>query len=153
MMCFKKMNIQAVFQIGRVLPFVLLLAVGCGQSNPLARQAVSGHVTFDGAPLDQGTISFSPEAKGSVGGGATVKNGVYAIPAVQGLPPGKYIVRINSIVPNTAGKAKMSSVPTVDGPNGPGIERIAAAYNMASKITIEVVAGRSSEFSFEAKSK
>lgn len=152
MMCFKKMNIQAVFQTGRVLPFVLLLAVGCGQSNPLARQAVSGRVTFDGVPLDQGTISFSPETKGSVGGGATVKNGVYAIAAAQGLPPGKYTVRINSIVPNAV-KAKMSSVPTVDGPNGPGIERIAAAYNMASKITVEVVAGRSSEFSFDAKSK
>lgn len=136
-----------------ISPLLLAVVFGCGQGNPLGRQAVNGQVTLDGAPLDQGTVSFSPESKGSVGGGATVKNGEFSIPAAQGLPPGKYVVRINSTVRNPAAKAKLSSVPTPNDAAGPGIERVAPAFNRASKILVEVVAGHSAEFSFAAKSK
>ncbi len=152
MMCFSNMKYSYTFSIFWAL-LTLVVVGGCGQGNPLGRQAISGHVTFDGAPLDQGTISFSPEAKGSVGGGATVKDGAFSIPAAQGLPPGKYIVRINSTIRNPAAKSQLSSVPTPNDPSGPGIERIAPAFNRASKIVVEVAAGGSSEFSFDAKSK
>lgn len=135
------------------LLLLLAFVVGCGQRDPLGRQAVSGKVALDGAALDQGTITFNPESKRGVGSGTVIKNGLYAIPAARGLPPGKYTVRMNSTAPNPAATGHLSSVPTATGNDGPGIERIPPDYNVASKIVIEVVADQSSEFNFDARSK
>jgi hypothetical protein len=62
-------------------------------------------------------------------------------------------MRINSAVSDPARKAKSSSIsgPTIG--DVPGIERIAPAYNAASTIEVEVVAGHAAEFNFDAKSK
>jgi hypothetical protein len=129
--------------------FLLVLLAGCGPRNPLGRQAIAGRVTLDGEPLDQGTVGFSPTAAHGVTSGAMVQNGRFAISAQKGLPPGKYVVRINSA------KAAMTKNP--DAPPGagiaPGIERIAPVYNDASTVTIDVVAGRPADFQFDAKSK
>src|SRR5688572_116279 len=80
--------------------FSLCLAVvllpGCGGSDGPERYAVSGSVTLDGQPLDSGSILFGPEGDGGNGGGATITNGEYSIPADSGLVAGKYRVRITS---------------------------------------------------------
>lgn len=77
----------------------LLLASGCGESDPLNRQAVSGKITMDGEPLAEGTVEFTPVNNG-VPSGATVKDGVFTIPAEKGLPPGDYVVRVSAANPS-----------------------------------------------------
>jgi hypothetical protein len=123
--------------------FILLVGIlGCGRGNPLARQAISGHVTIDGAALDQGMIEFSPESGRGIASGAPVKDGAYSIPTAKGLPPGKYVVRINSTVLDPSKKDGIT-----------GIERLAPTYNVQSKIVVEVVAGGTTTFDFQTKSK
>jgi hypothetical protein len=141
---------------------ILLAAVtvGCGRGNPLGRQAISGKVTLDDALLDYGTIMFGPQAPGGVSSGAVVTNGMYSIPTSQGLPPGKYLVHIASTAPNPKDTDRPADNASPEhkgmpgpGPAGlPGIDRIAPAYNVQSKIVIEVVAGQEGKFNFDVSS-
>ncbi|MCA8997235.1 MAG: carboxypeptidase regulatory-like domain-containing protein [Planctomycetaceae bacterium] len=73
--------------------------MGCGNSDPLNRQAVSGKITLDGQPLNNGTIEFTPVENGNPSG-ASIQNGEFSIPSEKGLPPGDYIVRISASDPN-----------------------------------------------------
>ena len=131
---------------------VLCLVVtwcGCGPGNPLGRRAISGSVTLDGAPLDQGSIQFSPQQQqGGVGSGAVISNGGYTIAADKGLPPGKYLVRIFS--------AEQPDVPVPKGPPGsvpipPATERIPPEYNANSDKIVEVTAAGSNQFDFDIR--
>lgn len=66
-------------QVALVASCVALLAVvGCGGGSDVTRYDVSGTVTFDGAPVPAGTITFLP-ASGNTGpgGSATIKDGKY----------------------------------------------------------------------------
>lgn len=74
---------------------LLLLAVGCGKTDPLNRQAVSGKITLNGEPLKAGTIEFAPVENGT-SSGASISQGEYSIPQPKGLPVGEYIVRISA---------------------------------------------------------
>ncbi len=121
--------------------------VGCNK-NPLGRLAVSGRITLDGKPLDKGTIEFRPQAGGaSVGSGGVITNGAFAIPTLQGLPPGKYDVRIFS------GRPDDSPLPegVPPGVNRPWIERIPARYNVQTTLVAEVSASGSNTFNFDLK--
>ena len=140
--------------ISRASWLILLLPVivGCGPGNPLGRQAVGGKVTLDGAPLDNGTISFSPESGAGVSSGTVVKDGRYSIDAAKGLPPGKYLVRINATVLDSADPGRKTGVASLMQAGMPGIERIAPTYNWQSKIVVEVVGGKQSKFDFDTKS-
>ena len=64
---------------------------GCGDG----RLGVSGKVTVNGTPIENGTINFRP-AKGTKGNsaGAGITNGEYKVPSDKGLKPGTYIVTI-----------------------------------------------------------
>ncbi|WP_425618206.1 hypothetical protein NA78x_001905 [Anatilimnocola sp. NA78] len=78
------------------LSFVLIGAAlfafaGCG-SSPL--NSISGDVTFDGEPVDGGSIVFLPQSEGGSKGSAEIVAGKYAIPVEQGLPPATYRVEI-----------------------------------------------------------
>jgi hypothetical protein len=85
------MKQRALFFI--LLPF--LVAAGCGENDPLNRQAVSGKIMLDGELLAEGTIEFTPVDNG-VPSGASFKDGVFTIPKEKGLPPGDYVVRITA---------------------------------------------------------
>src|SRR2546421_8935908 len=80
--------------------FVGLIA-GCSTHDPLGRRGISGTVTFNGAPLEDGSISLQPLEQGTTSSGAVIKLGKYAIAKDKGLPPGKYRVVINAIKPGT----------------------------------------------------
>jgi hypothetical protein len=123
-----------------------LTLVGCGGGS--GKQAVSGKVDFKGGPLDQGTISFTPLdlSKGSSGGG-DIKNGVYALPAEQGLLPGKYRVSISS----ADHIEKAESAPGQSGP--PAKERIPKKFNVESKEEVEVKASAENQFNFDIPAK
>ena len=129
------------------LPSLALLGfvIGCGASDPLHRQAVSGQVTLNGAPLDSGVVEFSPQGQGTQTGGAVVQAGRYAIGRSQGLPPGKYLVRLYAAT--TSAQAAPSGPPgPSQGP--PAQERIPASWNSQSNHVVEVVKKGKNTFDF-----
>lgn len=123
----------------------IVAVAGCGGGDPLARQAVSGTVTFKGQPLDKGTITFLPaDPQGKGMGGATITNGQFSLPAAQGLPPGRYRVQISSPTGGaevTPGEAPGESSKLAE-------ERIPASWNTESKHEITVEKGGANKFDF-----
>lgn len=75
-----------------------LLAVfnisGCGSGDGLNRKAVKGKVTVNGTAVPNGSVSFEPLDPGGVGSGAVITSGEYSIAKKDGLPPGKYLVKL-----------------------------------------------------------
>jgi hypothetical protein len=70
---------------------------GCGSSKYSGdqRYPLEGEVTFEGEPIDMGSITFTPEGdKGRVSGGV-ITNGKYAVPEENGANAGTYRVKIS----------------------------------------------------------
>ena len=113
---------------------LLLICAGCGKSGP-QRVAVTGKVSYKGAPLKVGTIRFDPvDADASFPGGANVKDGEFTIAAKEGLVPGKYRVSIS------APDAELPKIPNDTVPGAPRrtAEKLPAKYNTESKLTADV---------------
>lgn len=75
---------------------VLGSCLGCG-ANTDGRLALSGSVTLDGQPLEEGSISFlsvGSHTKSTTGG--SIVDGKYSISAEQGLVAGTYLVSISA---------------------------------------------------------
>lgn len=142
--------------LGCAVSLLVLGAIGCGSGNPLGRKAVSGRVTLDDQPLEQGSISFEPETKekGGVRSGATIAAGEYAMTADKGLPPGKYIVRIYASegAAPAPGASPGGELPA-PGSQLPGKSLIPPQYNVKSDLVREVTAGGDNRFDFQLKSK
>lgn len=71
--------------------------LGCRKSDGLNRVEVSGTVTFDGAPLETGSIALIPEegtAGPSVGG--PIQAGKFQLTAAEGPVAGKYKIMIRA---------------------------------------------------------
>ncbi len=130
-----------------------LAIVGCGgSSDGLPRQAVSGKVTFDGKPLESGTIRFVPSAPPGGGpqveGGDTIKGGQFSISREVGLVPGSYKVSIYS--GNLAGERPKANM----GPGrAPAVakELIPKEYNAMTKLTADIKEG-ANDLSFDLTS-
>mgnify|MGYP001236411468 CR=1 FL=1 len=120
------------------------LLVGCGEKNELGRLRVTGSVTLDGKPLDQGTIEFAPTGETGVSGGAMITDGEYEIPGDRGLPPGTYTVRISSADEKSGEAEKLPGES-----DAMAEERIPAKYNTESEITREVKAEGENKFDFK----
>lgn len=125
----------------------LLGLVGCaGANDPLNRQAISGAVTLNGEPLNNGSISFDPQdrEKGR-SGGAVIENGEFRLDRQRGLQPGAYTVRIHSADTSTMAVADEAM---------PGDsrkvarERIPAQWNSQSEQTVTVEDGGKNHFEF-----
>jgi hypothetical protein len=69
---------------------------GCGSSKYRGdkQYPLEGEVTFDGQPVDLGSISFIPEGKGRPSGGV-ITDGKYAVPEENGANAGTYRVEIH----------------------------------------------------------
>lgn len=128
---------------------IAMAAVGCGGGGPPSgRLPISGEVTLDGQPLDQGAIQFEPTDKSSkLNAGGVIANGKYKIGSEQGLPPGKYKVSITSVAKDTR-----SAQDIMNNPGEQPAERIAAKFNTESAEVVEVVGGKSNEFNFKTES-
>ena len=128
---------------------IAMAAVGCGGGGPPSgRLPISGEVTLDGQPLDQGAIQFEPTDKTSkLNAGGVIANGKYNIGSEQGLPPGKYKVLITSVPKDTR-----TAEEAMNNPGEPPAERVAAKYNSESAEVVEVVGGKKNEFSFKTES-
>ena len=133
------------FRIG--LGLLLLLAVlGCAGSK---RASVTGKVTFDGQPLEEGRITFVPDQSnpGPTAGAAVVK-GTYTVPAANGVFVGKNTVQINAV--RKTGKK-------IQSPFGPGLiddvsEFVPKKYNLQSELSRDIKPGKN-ELDFDLTSK
>lgn len=117
--------------------------VGC-ESGP-RRLAASGTVTFKGAPLQEGTITFIPLTT-TTQEGAVINNGKFAIPQDKGLAPGMYRVSISSIDCDVRFDPKKPPGPT----GGTAAkERIPAEFNEKSKEEVRVTEAGPNLFEFK----
>ncbi len=97
----------------RFLIFLPVCAVAamtsCGTDDGLGkRYPVSGTVTYNGKPLEQGGISFVPEDSKGVGASGVVENGAYTLSTgggADGARAGKYKVTVTARE-DTSAKAK-----------------------------------------------
>ena len=128
----------------RFIGLSLALLVGCGgaESGP-PRASVRGSVSFDGAPVEDGSIVFLP-ATGTKGpsSGGVIRNGAYEIKKENGPVPGKYRVEIRAT--RTAGTSTIKGVDgATAGPSGGGevVEvkmYIPAHYNTQSTLVADI---------------
>lgn len=128
--------------VAALLP-LLFFVVGCAKPDPLNRQAVTGKVTFGGAPLERGTIEFHPLAKGGTSSGATISNGSFAIPRAKGLPVGNYLVRIYSADENAPAEEMPGESTEIVAK-----EKIPAEFNSASQKEVSVKDQKENNFDF-----
>jgi hypothetical protein len=135
---------------------VAICLTGCGGagSSDLDRHVVSGKVTLDGTPVENGTIQFTPAEKldREIVSGTSIKNGAYALPAEGGLPAGTYRVAISASTPlpptptDPDAAMKAAENPVV------AKELIPAKYNTKSELTVEVASKGSTVKDFELTS-
>lgn len=128
-----------------------LLTAGCSQDDGMNRKPLSGTVTVDGTPIPNGSISFEPLSSGGLGSGAMIQSGKYSIEQKDGLPPGKYRVRITG----NDGKQFASSPGTLPGDEDMPAETkelVPAEWNASSDKDIEVTDGGPNQFDFPIKS-
>src|SRR6266849_6443663 len=91
---------------GRLLALagLMCLLVGCGGVSGKPMSKVTGSVTYDGTPVEDGTISFNPASNAGTPASATVVNGTYvAVVAI-----GKYQVMVARNVKWAGGAGQMS---------------------------------------------
>ncbi|MEX0793841.1 MAG: hypothetical protein WD045_11945 [Pirellulaceae bacterium] len=125
---------------GVALASMLVMGCGGGQSGP-PRGEVSGKVTLDGTPVEEGSITFLPsEGTSGPSAGAPITNGNYAIARQKGPVEGKYRVEIRAT--RKTGKSVPAGSPF---PEGTMIdeteEAVPAKYNTKSELVREIVAG------------
>src|SRR3954470_7491453 len=112
------------------------LLAGCGGAeDDLPREAVSGTVKLNGAPLKAGTIEFRPAGPGAANAGvAPIADGNYAIARAEGLVPGKYQGMITGALAEAAPASAKTEMPgDTPPPKKPVKEPIPAKYNAKSE--------------------
>ncbi|MBR4753494.1 MAG: hypothetical protein IK077_17245 [Thermoguttaceae bacterium] len=122
--------------ISAIIGFVIV-ATGCSGGG---QASVSGKVTLGGAPLATGTLNFAPNGSGTPTG-ASVKDGVYKIPAKPGIAPGSYKVTCNSFAQPS--EEEMAAMMAGKGGNVSLADAIPASWN-ANGITVEIKKGKNS---------
>jgi hypothetical protein len=127
---------------------VMVVLIGC--SDPYAgRMEITGSVTLEKQPLNDGAITFIPlEEQGSQTGGP-ITNGSYTIPRKHGLKPGKYLVQITS----GDGKTPATGEEEAGAPGGStnivSVDRIPPEYNTQSKQEVVVKSRGTNKFDFD----
>jgi hypothetical protein len=112
----------------------LLTAVGCGRGDGLTRVVVSGSVSLDGTPVEDGQIRYVPvEATAGPVTIAPIQQGKYVCDARGGVPVGKHKVEI------------LVWDPKVQQPKGPGGDPrpqwAPPKYNKNSELTADIAEG------------
>lgn len=122
----------------------LICATGCGEGEPKAE--VSGTVTLDGVPIENGSIQFYPTGKTGQTAGGGIEKGNYKVEA----SPGEMTVTLNAS--KSIGKYK-----AYDTPESPLLDRIVevipSEYNSMSKIKVTLKPGKNENVNFDLESK
>lgn len=135
-----------------ILVTVSLMAAcsGCGSRayDGEQRFPLTGKVTWDGEPLDLGTISFLPaDGKQRVSGGQ-IENGQYSVSETEGANAGKYRVEIRWA--KKTGKQRFDS--DLQMKVDERTEGLPKKFNAQSTLSAEVSATQT-KFDFELRSK
>ncbi len=117
-----------------VAALVGLGAAGCGGGTGAE---VEGEVSYDGQPVDAGSIAFVAQGQGGRSGGGTVLNGRYQVGADQKLTPGTYRVEIHWSKKNGK-KFKTDAGEWLDD----AAEGLPDKYHLKSTLTADVKAGK-----------
>ena len=121
------------------------LSFACSES--VTGEAVSGTVTLNGEPLEEGQILFTPLQAGQAAN-AEIKAGRYEIPENRGPSPGKYRVEIRAY--EDTGQTERDEV---TGSAEPILKPIVPPRdNRDSELEAEVVEGGENTFDFELQS-
>ena len=121
-------------------------AIGCG-GEPRG-ESVSGTVTWDGQPLEHGTIEFDPVAEGALPVGSLVEGGRYELPNPPGLVAGRYVVRITASDPPDASADVAPDLTMMADPEAAGAP-IPPRYNDQSELEATVTEGGPNRFDFD----
>jgi hypothetical protein len=110
-----------------------LMIMGCGDQK---ESEVSGTVTYDGKPLEQGSIRFSPVSGTGPSGGGAIKDGKYS---AKNLTPGMSKVSISGTKVTETKKMDYGSDGTQVVTTGEDI--VPEKYNKASELKFELKPG------------
>jgi hypothetical protein len=122
---------------------------GCGSTDGLNRQAISGSVTLDGQPISIGAILFEPATQESgTAVGATIRQGNFTISRRDGPVPGSYRVRVYASSGIQAPPAKGQT----DHTPRPMVERIPARYNTETELLERVLSGHVNRYRLDLSS-
>lgn len=132
-----------------VVAAVALVAAttGCGKPDPFGRQPLKGVVTWNGKPIQFGSISLEPAEGQPAGATASISNGEFSIPREAGPCPGKYDVWLHAY--DRVGERPADGSEAI-----PPKEILPAKYQAkpATQITIEKVEEeQTNEFTFDLK--
>jgi hypothetical protein len=133
-----------------VLLLCPLACCGCGGGDDLLKKrgSVSGVVSFDGEPVEEGQIIFTPQGKEGNVAGAMIEDGAYSIPREKGPVAGPHSVSITAS--RKTGQKKKAPVPA---PPGEMIELreeyIPAKYNRQTTLSVEIEVGDNPDVDFE----
>ena len=120
-----------------------LAAAGC-RGEPKAQ--VSGTVTLDGVPVENGVIQFYPVGSTGQTAGGGVQNGRYALDA----SPGEMTVTINAS--KVVGKQKLYATP-----DSPVVDKVSelvpSKYNSVSTLKVTLKEGVNEGVNFDLKTK
>jgi hypothetical protein len=135
------------FQGGTTLFLAAIL--GCGSTEGLNRQAISGTLTLDGQPISKGAILFEPATQETgTAVGAIIRQGAFAISRSEGPVPGLYLVRVYSGSNIQAPPAKGQS----DRTPRPMVERFPPRYNTRTELRARVIDRSVNRFPFDLTS-
>jgi len=144
------MTFRLEFRRQSVLFLISVVCVGCGEGDPLAakRGSVSGTVTFDGQPVEEGRITFTPVGTEGQLAGAEIKDGEYSIPLAQGPVAGQHKVSI--VASRKTGEQREAPMPA---PPGTKIEvkeeYIPPKYNRQTTLTADIEPGENTDVDFK----
>ena len=135
------------FSVSAILLLSCFLVFSGCNSEPEGPEmyTVSGNVTFDGQPLDEGRIRFRLTSGDQRAFESDIINGKYSLQTMEG--PMQVEVRASRIVP---GKFEQASPD--DEPQPVGEMYIPAKYNAKTELTAQVTPDGENEFPFELTS-
>lgn len=123
------MKRDVLFLCAGLLTLLPVFSIGCKPSN-VNTVKVTGTITIDGEPLEQGGIKFSSVNNDTTASGGIISNGTY----VAEIPPGKKKVLI--IGTKVVGKEKLYDTP--DSPTRDKLETVTPAeYNKKELTPLE----------------
>lgn len=130
-----------------IVGLVLVVCAGCSDG----RCPISGKVTFNSLPVQEGVISLEPaDGKGPVVGGKIVA-GAYAMTGRAAPLPGKKLVRISAA--RKTGRRIPAGPPLPRGTMTDEIDRyIPDTYNTRSTLTCDVSPDGARQIDFDLKS-
>jgi hypothetical protein len=139
------MSFHAIPRFAGAVGLLSLILSGCGSKEC----HVSGEVTFDGKPVDNGVIVFEPPEGAGQTSGTDIVDGFYELPKNARVTSGKNIVRIQAF--HKTGR-KVSAKPA------PGLvdemlQIIPPEYNQRSTLTADIQADKVNVVNFNLKKK